>query len=547
MKKPRNRKLLVQIGMITLLIFIVTLAWFIITDYSITEKSFLSAKHEMIDRDLNNISSYVPSLTQTDWFWHYAKEHSDDLIRDLTDEEIALYESKEIQEALYPYWNLEKHDFENCDHALQFFLAREYFKILALTSDIDIRKLQYASIDYLEFPNEHEAYLYLRSDPDEPQAFTSADDLNSYTAAGYAACFQTIPYEASEHSAVREILSGNLNKPGETLYEVYRDQSDGKDYYLGYTPVIADGKICCYLCIRYDWTQFRRELISHAWISMITGFVVLAVLSLLLLFYIDRIALRPLSQVKEGVRNYMQDKDSAAVTRRMNAITAKNEVGVLADNISELAKEIDRYTEETRRLGAEKERIAAELSMSQIQPHFLFNSLNTIRALCVNDPKQAEHAIETFSAYLRQNLEFMHWSSLIPLSKEVEHTRLYTEIEQLRFPNIRVEYQIAEENCEIPPLTIQPLVENAIRHGIRGQKDGTVIISAFHENRTFVITVRDNGTGFNPEEKNNPEEMHIGIGNVRSRVEQLCKGKLILESHPGKGTLITIRIPLDDK
>lgn len=134
-----------------LLIFTVTLAWFILTDYSITEKSFLSAKHEMIDRDLNNISSYVPGLMQTDWFWHYAKEHSDDIIRDLTDEEKALYDSKEIQEALSPYWNLEKHDFDNCDPTLQLFLAREYFKILAMTSDMDIRELQYASIDYLEF------------------------------------------------------------------------------------------------------------------------------------------------------------------------------------------------------------------------------------------------------------------------------------------------------------------------------------------------------------------------------------------------------------
>ena len=112
-------------------------AWirnFIIDCYSITEKSFLSAKHEMIDRDLNNISSYVPGLMQTDWFWHYAKEHSDDLVRDLTDEEKALYESREIQEALYPYWNLERHDFENCDPALQLFLARDYCKILALKS-----------------------------------------------------------------------------------------------------------------------------------------------------------------------------------------------------------------------------------------------------------------------------------------------------------------------------------------------------------------------------------------------------------------------------
>ena len=184
-----------------------------------------------------------------------------------------------------------------------------------------------------------------------------------------------------------------------------------------------------------------------------------------------------------------------------------------------------------------------QIMMTQIQPHFLFNALNTIRALYAKDPPLADRTLEDFSTYLRQNLESLDQVGLIPIDKELEHTRLYAQIESLRFPGIRVAYRIEDEAFEVPALTIQPLVENAIRHGVRGQADGVVTVSTQREGAMHRITVEDNGAGFDPEAQALSEGTHIGLRNVRERIEQMCGGTMILHSEIGKGTAVTLLIP----
>ena len=184
-----------------------------------------------------------------------------------------------------------------------------------------------------------------------------------------------------------------------------------------------------------------------------------------------------------------------------------------------------------------------QIMMTQIQPHFLFNALNTIRALYAKGSPQAERTLEDFSAYLRQNLESLSQADLIPVSKELEHTRLYAQIDMLRFPNVRVEYRIEDTQFEVPALTIQPLVENAIRHGVCSREDGLVIVSTAREGDAHRITVQDNGVGFDPKQQQSPEELHIGIRNVQERVERMCGGELILHSEIGQGTTVTILFP----
>lgn len=183
------------------------------------------------------------------------------------------------------------------------------------------------------------------------------------------------------------------------------------------------------------------------------------------------------------------------------------------------------------------------IMMTQIQPHFLFNALNTIRALYVKDPPLADKTLENFSTYLRQNLESLSQTDLVPITKELEHTRLFTEIEMLRFPNVRVEYQIEDIAFAVPALTIQPLVENAIRHGVRSRKEGLVTVSTVRESDTHKITIRDNGEGFDVNDQGIVEGTHIGIQNVKDRIEQMCGGKMILQSEMGKGSNVTILIP----
>ena len=184
-----------------------------------------------------------------------------------------------------------------------------------------------------------------------------------------------------------------------------------------------------------------------------------------------------------------------------------------------------------------------QIMMTQIQPHFLFNALNTIRALYAKDSPLAERTLEDFSTYLRQNLESLSQTDLIPVTKELEHTRLYAQIEKQRFPNVQVEYRIEDTQFEVPALTIQPLVENAIRHGVRSREDGLVIVSTAREAGGHRVTVTDNGAGFDPKQQLSTEELHIGIRNVKERVEKMCGGELILTSEIGKGTSVTMLFP----
>ena len=149
--------------------------------------------------------------------------------------------------------------------------------------------------------------------------------------------------------------------------------------------------------------------------------------------------------------------------------------------------------------------------------------------------------------YLRQNLETLDNTELIPLSKELEHTRIYTEIETIRFPNIRIEYDIRDEAFKIPSLTIQPLVENAIRHGVRSRAEGIVKIGTCREGNEHLIVIEDNGAGFDQEREYASDGTHIGIKNVRERLEQMCGGKMKINSIPGEGTTIVLRIPANEE
>jgi hypothetical protein len=130
--------------------------------------------------------------------------------------------------------------------------------------------------------------------------------------------------------------------------------------------------------------------------------------------------------------------------------------------------------------------------------------------------------IERLSAYLRQNLDSLGQPECIPFAKELEHTRIYTDIEQVRFDTIRVEYDVGDRDFSLPPLTLQPLVENAIRHGVRIREQGIVRIATRRTADCHEILVEDNGAGFDVESLEKSDDNHIGIRNVRERLEKMC-------------------------
>ena len=194
----------------------------------------------------------------------------------------------------------------------------------------------------------------------------------------------------------------------------------------------------------------------------------------------------------------------------------------------------------------EEELIAQQrirIMVSQIQPHFLFNTIATIKALCRNDPEKAATVAEKFGRYLRDNLDSLSSEELIPVEKELEHTRVYADIEMVRFENVRVEYDISDTAFSVPALTIQPIVENAIRHGVRIREEGIVRVSTRLSEGCHEIVISDNGIGFDSAALSDIDGDHIGVNNVRERVEKLCSGTMTIESEIDKGTTVIIRIP----
>lgn len=188
-----------------------------------------------------------------------------------------------------------------------------------------------------------------------------------------------------------------------------------------------------------------------------------------------------------------------------------------------------------------------DIMLSQIQPHFLYNSLGTIAHLCRQDPAKAEKATEEFALFLRGNMDSLKNRNPIPFEKELNHVKNYLYLEQQRFQErLRVVYDIRIKDFYIPPLSLQPLVENAVRHGILQKKEGGTISIRTEKIRGFaVVTIADDGIGIE-KSKNSPNlggHAHIGIENVRSRIKTMMKGSLEIQSSE-QGTLITIRIPI---
>ena len=210
--------------------------------------------------------------------------------------------------------------------------------------------------------------------------------------------------------------------------------------------------------------------------------------------------------------------------------------------ISVLAALIILYVNIQVDMGHRIEEFKNKVMISQIQPHFMYNTLTTIKALCRVEPDLAAKTITNFADYLRGNMDFASLETTIPFEKELNHTRIYTEIEALRFDNIKFEFQIEDIDFEIPALTVQPMVENAVRHGVRSKPDAHILIHTYAEENYHVVVIKDNGKGFDHAQFNG-SRTHIGLLNTRLRVERLVNGKFSAESIPGQGVTITIKIP----
>jgi len=184
----------------------------------------------------------------------------------------------------------------------------------------------------------------------------------------------------------------------------------------------------------------------------------------------------------------------------------------------------------------------ASIFVLQMRPHFIYNTLTSIYYLCKQDTDQAQKVILDFTTYLRRNFSALAKEDTIPFSEEMEHTKAYLAVEQVRFRDgLTVRFHTPYTDFRIPPLTLQPIVENAVKHGLDPEQEPLEItVSTQKTDEWIEIIVEDNGPGFKPADENNPQ---IALKNIRERLDLMCKGTLTIESGEESGTVVTIRIP----
>lgn len=337
-----------------------------------------------------------------------------------------------------------------------------------------------------------------------------------------------------------------------TTYLVIRIQADGGPHYRMWSRLIQLASIAMCICaalgvffyIDSNNIYHRSELywISNAFVVLLDAVNAVLVLRNRKLFNAYALFCMLFYTIAPIVSAIAQ---TLIYGINFNAITST--IGLVLLFLEMQASSAAAFAEQAEALARSEvelsdKRIAA--MVSQIQPHFLFNTLDTIYGLCDEDVELAKEAIASFSRYLRTNLDSLRRTVPVPLMVEMEHVRTYLELERISDKN-RLHYtlDIQATDFQVPALSVQTIVENAVKHGLGGREQGgTVVVRTQETDTSYLVVIEDDGIGFQTESAAEGE-MHVGIENSRMRLDAMCNGSLDITSELGKGTTATVRIP----
>lgn len=216
----------------------------------------------------------------------------------------------------------------------------------------------------------------------------------------------------------------------------------------------------------------------------------------------------------------------------------------------EIKKVREKYQKELELKLEMREKLDAanlHLMTGKMTPHFMHNTLLAIQELCYSDPREAAEAIGIFSKYIRTNLGGIGESNLIPFDKELEHLQLYMAIQEICYEDdIQFHVDIREHDFYLPQFTVEPIIENAVVHGVRKcRRQGIIYLRTWREDNDVMIEVQDNGIGFEVDDEK--KSRFSSSVSVVYRIEKVLGGKIEIDSILGEGTTVTLRIPMRER
>lgn len=532
----KKHRLLFQITAIVLPLFALMTAAVIYIVYSSTVNGFLEAQNSHIKKFVNSDYALFSFIDQDadpripEWYLDQTAKADFDYTTELTEEERKPLDEYEKVKGSYTEYSW----FEQMPDDIRKLFLRSYY-ITVKTS----------LTNYFSNSDIEDVFLM---DMSEENLGLVLYDYNIY---GYGKKIgDRFDLDLSDHPELKKLKEENGK---DFVFEKASDFPHEGNYYIGYKPVMIDGKLRAVIGVTYRWDDFRRSLtgtIHKALLIIICG---IGIVMTVLLIFLYRKAIKPVKLIQSGLMEYSADREPKEVVSNMYKIKENNELGYLADVISDFTLEIDHYTKENIRIAGERERAEKELyeaelqiMVSQIRPHFLYNALTSIAMMCELDPKTAKEATIAFSKYLRGNMDSLKQTKAVPFEQELSHLKNYLYIEKLRFDDLlNIEYDIQATKFELPMLSIQPIVENAVKHGVGMAEDGgTITIATRETDDAYEVIVSDDGVGFDVNAPRKDDgRSHIGMENTKKRLKEMCDADMIITSKVGEGTTARVIIP----
>ncbi len=303
--------------------------------YQGSTHTYLSAKNDMIERDLKRTVDIIHDIIAPDWFFDFCHEHPQEILDITQDErnEIALeydevfqMEEKEAEEFL-----------KNAPFEVQVAFASENYTCIALATNSEQYFNKYDSMFCIDIREKGKAYVYHEADH---------YDKDGNITKKSAKLGDEWDYPSQYHEAIEKILDSNSDT---IQYETVK-KGKFKDHncYIAYYPMIYDGEVMAVLCLDYNWDDFSAELIKQIRTFALLMLIGTVITSAILMWLINSIAIKPLSNVTSAVRGYMNDRDSTQARERLDQVSSKNEIGVLSDDIGEMTQSLDKYIKDLK-------------------------------------------------------------------------------------------------------------------------------------------------------------------------------------------------------
>ena len=377
-KKKKNRKLLLQVASIAFIVFLISIFTTALVVYGGSTDLFLQGKSDMIQRDLARVKYRLQEIKSLDFILDYLKEHSDEVKKKSTQEEIEALDElflKLPEGGLGAVTSEEARNYSDIEKSA---FVKELYSWLVYRVDDEETSYKYDSLYVIDISDPDLGFVYFEGRASEADP---VEDIESRELG------QIWYYEPEDHESVRKYRSGKYK---EYEFELSVDKTKNEKFYIGSTPLVYDGEIKAMICIAYNYENFSSELDSNLKIMFFVGTMGIVISGGILLLYIYFKAIRPLRRISVNVRKYMKDKNSEQVAKNLSKIRTKNEFGALADDITELTSDISRYTGEIRDLIGAQEKSMAELNLAaKIQDDMLpkkFPDHEAFRLYATMDP-----------------------------------------------------------------------------------------------------------------------------------------------------------------